>query len=138
MNHAFPDRHPKDSISARLLVLLLVVTPTVSAAPHTAIAAATTATHAPRAAAYVRTKVQISAMQYAPYALTVHVGDEIVWHNADPFPHTVTFKGSFDSGVIPAQGQWIYRASKAGVYAYVCSLHPDMHGLLIVKAKAPS
>jgi plastocyanin len=108
--------------------------------PASAMAATNTPTAAIVTAALLTSKktivqVKMDAMQYTPFAMTVYVGDEVVWHNNDPFPHTVTAKGSFDSGLIPSQGTWHYTATKPGVYAYVCGLHPDMRGLLIVKAK---
>ena len=46
--------------------------------------------------------VVIEGVKYEPEALTVNRGDTIVWVNKDPFPHTVTAKGAFDSHDIAA------------------------------------
>ena len=77
--------------------------------------------------------VVIEGVKYEPEALTVNRGDTIVWVNKDPFPHTVTAKRAFDSHDIAAGKSWKYTASKAGEYAYVCTLHPNMKATLTVK-----
>jgi len=79
--------------------------------------------------------VVIEALAYAPETLTVKRGDTIVWVNKDPFPHTVTAKGAFDSHDIAAGKSWKYTARKAGEYAYICTLHPNMKGTLKVLAE---
>jgi plastocyanin len=70
---------------------------------------------------------------YQPDALTVKRGDTVVWVNKDPFPHTVTAKGIFDSRDIAAGKSWTYTASKPGEYAYICTLHPNMKATLKVE-----
>jgi plastocyanin len=77
--------------------------------------------------------VTIDGLKFDPDPLTVNRGDTIVWVNKDPFPHTVTAKGAFDSHDIAAGKSWKYVAKKAGEYSYVCTLHPNMHGSLTVK-----
>jgi plastocyanin len=77
--------------------------------------------------------IVIEGVKYEPETLTVNRGDTIVWVNKDPFPHTVTAKGAFDSHDIAAGKSWKYTARKAGEYAYVCTLHPNMKGTLTVK-----
>ena len=77
--------------------------------------------------------VVIEGVKFEPEALTVNRGDTIVWVNKDPFPHTVTAKRAFDSHDIAAGKSWKYTASKAGEYAYVCTLHPNMKATLTVK-----
>jgi plastocyanin len=77
--------------------------------------------------------VVIDGVAYKPETLSVKRGDTIVWVNKDPFPHTVTAKGAFDSHDIAAGKSWKYTASKAGEYAYTCTLHPNMKGTLKVE-----
>lgn len=57
----------------------------------------------------------------------------MVWANRDPFPHTVTAAGVFDSHSIATGSSWKYVARKAGDYAYICTLHPNMKGMLRVE-----
>jgi len=78
--------------------------------------------------------VVIENMQYNPPELRVHRGERIVWVNKDLFPHTVTAGShAFDSGSIAAGSSWTYVASKAGEYAYGCTFHPTMKGILKVQ-----
>jgi plastocyanin len=79
--------------------------------------------------------VVIEAVKYEPETLTVKRGDTIVWVNKDPFPHSVTARGAFDSHDIAAGKSWKYVARKAGEYAYICTLHPNMKGTLKVLAE---
>jgi len=80
-----------------------------------------------------RHTVIIEAMKYAPATLTVKRGDTVVWINQDPFPHTVTAKGVFDSHAIAAGRTSKYTARKAGEFAYICTLHATMKGTLVVE-----
>jgi plastocyanin len=77
--------------------------------------------------------VLIDGVKYVPETLTVKRGDTIVWINKDPFPHTVTSSGAFDSHAIAADKSWKLKPRKAGDYAYVCTLHPNMTGQLKVE-----
>ncbi len=77
--------------------------------------------------------IVIDGLKYDPEAVTVHAGDTIVWVNKDPFPHTVTAAGTFDSGSIAAGKSWKYVARKRGDYRYVCTLHPNMSATLKVE-----
>ncbi len=81
------------------------------------------------AAAPVMQTVVIEGVKYEPETLTVKRGETVVWVNKDPFPHTVTAKGAFDSHDI----SWKYTARKAGEYAYICTLHPNMKGTLRIE-----
>ena len=77
--------------------------------------------------------VVIEGTNYAPATLTVKRGDTVVWMNKDPFPHTVTVKGVFDSHNIGASRSWKYAARKTGEFNYICTLHPTMKGTLKVE-----
>ena len=75
----------------------------------------------------------IDGTRYEPSVITVKKGDTVTFVNRDPFPHTVTAAGKFDSRSIPADGKWTYRATAAGEYPYICTLHPNMKGTLKVE-----
>ena len=77
--------------------------------------------------------VVIDGVKYVPEALTAKRGDTVVLVNKDPFPHTVTAKGAFDSHDISAGKSWKFTPRKAGDYAYTCTLHPNMNGMLKVE-----
>src|SRR5579859_1517148 len=72
---------------------------------------------------------------YVPDPIRVHVGQTITWSNTDTDPHDVSADdGSFYSGPIGTGGSWQWKATKPGTYPYTCTLHPDMHGTIIVTA----
>ena len=78
-------------------------------------------------------QVAIQALAYVPETLTVRPGDVVVWTNKDPFPHTVTAAGAFDSGPIAPGKSWRFTARKAATYSYLCTLHTTMKGTLRVE-----
>jgi plastocyanin len=83
-----------------------------------------------------RTATHIVAMKstsYTPPLLMMRLGDVVVWRNEDPFPHTVTAAGTFDSKSIAAGASWTYKPGAAGEYAYICTFHPNMKGTLKVR-----
>ena len=77
--------------------------------------------------------VVMKATSYAPLTLTIRRGDSVVWINQDPFPHTVTSAGAFDSKSIAAGASWKYKPRRVGEYAYTCTFHPNMKGTLRVE-----
>jgi plastocyanin len=78
--------------------------------------------------------VVIEGTRFEPQVLTVRAGDTVVWINKDPFPHTVTAQaGGFDSKSIAPDKSWKYTPGKAGVFPYVCTLHPTMTATLRVE-----
>jgi plastocyanin len=77
--------------------------------------------------------VAMDGTRFVPETITVKQGDRVVWVNKDPFPHTATAKGTFDSKSVAAGKSWSYVARKPGELAYVCTFHPGMKGTLIVQ-----
>ena len=78
--------------------------------------------------------VLIEGMKFVPETIAVTEGDTVVWTNKDLFPHTVTAVGGrFDSHEIKATKSWKYVPRKKGEFGYVCTLHPTMKGMLVVK-----
>ena len=78
-------------------------------------------------------EVVIQGLLYVPETLTVRPGDVVVWINKDPFPHTVTAAGVFDSGSIAAGKSWRFTARKPGMHPYLCTLHATMKGSLRIE-----
>lgn len=99
--------------------------PTAGAASAAASAAATP-TAAPN-------QVKIQDFSFTPSALNVTVGTQVTWVNGGPSNHTVTANdGSFDSAAIQRNASFSFTFSKAGTFAYHCSLHPTMTGTVTV------
>ncbi len=77
--------------------------------------------------------VVIEGLKYVPQTLAVKRGDTVVWINKDPYSHTATAKGVFDSGSIADGASWKYTAREAGEHAYICTFHPNMKATLRVE-----
>lgn len=85
-------------------------------------------------AADTRTRtVTIDGTRYQPEVVTVKRGDTVTWVNKDPFPHTVTSGKAFDSRDIGADRSWKHTFRKAGRFDYICTLHPNMKGAVVVE-----
>jgi plastocyanin len=78
--------------------------------------------------------VTIDTSRFEPETLSVVAGDTLVWVNKDLVAHTATSKpGVFDSGLIAPGKSWTYRTKRVGDFAYTCTYHPTMNGMLRVK-----
>ena len=80
--------------------------------------------------------IVVQGFKFDPPIVTVHEGDTVEWKNKDIVPHTVTedvSKPAFDSGKIQMGAGWSFVARSKGTYNYICTLHPNMHGRLIVQ-----
>lgn len=67
--------------------------------------------------------------------VTVQPGQVVTVVNADPAPHTVTAddKHSFDAHVAPNGQTFLTAPTAPGSYPFTCTVHPMMHGTLIVR-----
>jgi plastocyanin len=91
----------------------------------------------PRAHAAGDPNETISDFQFAPASVTIHVGDTITWTNNGPSSHTATASnGSFNTGVLKKGASASRTFTQAGTFAYICQIHPFMHGTVIVLANA--
>jgi plastocyanin len=83
--------------------------------------------------------VVIKNFQFKPGTSTVHVGDTITWTNQDIAPHTATAKdGSWDTGTIKKGKTGSHTFTTAGTIPYICSIHPNMKGTVVVLAASGS
>ncbi len=79
----------------------------------------------------------ISDFKFSPATITIHAGDTITWTNNGPAPHTATASnGSFDTGNLNKGQSASHTFTQAGTFAYICSIHPFMHGTVVVLANA--
>lgn len=94
--------------------------------------------HPAARSAFVRVDIVVNPSHhpdswYRPNPVRARVGQSIIWFNHDSDPHDVTADGgAFASGPIAADGFYRLIARKPGRYPYFCTLHPDMHGVVIV------
>jgi plastocyanin len=79
-------------------------------------------------------RVSIHNFAFGPARLEVSRGTRIIWTNTDGDPHTVTSdKGLWASDALDTGTQFARVFTKAGTFPYHCSIHPFMHGTIIVK-----
>jgi plastocyanin len=72
---------------------------------------------------------------YAPGELDVLVGQTVTWRNTDSKSHTVTEDGdAFDSGYIAPGASFSIPFATAGRFAYHCTIHRSMRGVVRVYA----
>jgi plastocyanin len=78
--------------------------------------------------------VTITNFSFRPAKLTVKAGSRVTWTNKDEEPHTVV-GGDLKSKVLGNSGAtYSHTFSKPGTYNYNCSIHPFMHGTVVVTA----
>lgn len=79
----------------------------------------------------------ISDFKFAPATITVHAGESVTWINHGPSTHTATARdGSFDSGPLKPAASSSHTFTRPGTYQYFCTIHPFMHGTVVVLASA--
>ena len=80
-------------------------------------------------------RLDIAGFAYCPTTLTVAVGVEVAWTNADLAPHTVTYhgpEGPVDSGSMLQGQSWSTVFDRPGTFQYYCRFHPGMTGTIVV------
>jgi amicyanin len=79
--------------------------------------------------------VDIKNFAFSPAVVTVKVGSTVVWSNDDSIQHDVIFDGGgIASSVLNHNDTFSHTFLTAGTYHYICSIHPFMHGTVIVTA----
>jgi plastocyanin len=67
--------------------------------------------------------------------MTIAPGTTVRWKNLDGEPHTVrSIDTSFRSDPLDQNDSFAFRFDKPGTYRYVCSIHPQMVGTIVVKS----
>jgi plastocyanin len=101
--------------------------------PMSAPPAGTSAPATGSAAPVAGEAVSIDNFAFVPATLTVPAGSTVTWTNHDEEPHTVAASdGSFHSPGMGSQGTYSHAFPTAGRFDYVCSIHPFMHGTVVV------
>lgn len=81
----------------------------------------------------VDSDVVIADFSFSPSIIEVPVGTTVEWANQGSALHTVTARdGSFDSGLMGTGKTFAHRFDQAGTFLYICSLHPEMTGTVMV------
>ncbi|MBB5161996.1 cupredoxin family copper-binding protein [Mycobacterium sp. AZCC_0083] len=78
--------------------------------------------------------VNISNFTFAPASLTIPAGSTVTWTNKDEEPHTVVSSdgSTFHSPGMDTGGTYSFTFKNTGTFEYICSIHPMMHGTVVV------
>jgi plastocyanin len=91
----------------------------------------------PSAASAVATPdVMITNFAFSPAVVTIKAGTTVTWTNKDEEPHTV-FSSSANMKSATLAGTtntFSHTFSTPGTFAYNCTIHPFMHGTVVVTA----
>lgn len=79
--------------------------------------------------------VSIVDFAFDPGAITVQVGDTVLWTNLGTAKegHSAS-SAEFDSGILQTGGTYSFTFRQPGTFSYICSTHPDMKGSVRVLA----
>jgi amicyanin len=79
-------------------------------------------------------EVKIADLAFSPVELTIPVGTTVTWVNKDDVPHNVVANNkAFRSKVFETDGSFSFTFANTGTYDYVCGVHPQMKGKIIVQ-----
>jgi plastocyanin len=129
-------RRKGESMAGTFLRRLLILSPFTAAL--LLVSVATFGLLTPHTASAQTTQnVTIQNFAFSPASLTINVGDTVTWTNMDSVTHTATATdGSFDTGNIASGASGSVTFDTAGTFNYICSIHPNMTGTIIVQEAA--
>lgn len=79
-------------------------------------------------------QVAIDGFAFAPASIAIGRGREVTWTNHDAVAHSVVFGAPGGASSSIAKGKiFSRRFDSAGTFAYVCGVHPYMHGQVTVQ-----
>jgi plastocyanin len=79
-------------------------------------------------------EVKVDNFTFSPDTLTVPANSTVTWVNKDDVPHVIASNdGLFKSKALDTDDKYSYTFTKAGTYAYYCSIHPKMVGKIVVQ-----
>jgi plastocyanin len=83
--------------------------------------------------------VSMAGRAFSPSTITIAAGGSVTFRNDDDRAHTVTANdGSFNSATIGEGGSWKRSFKQAGTFPYLCAIHPEMTGEVVVKGSGGS
>jgi plastocyanin len=79
-------------------------------------------------------QVKIDNFTFGPAKLVVAKGGTVTWTNQDDIPHSIVLTAlGVRSKALDTDKTFTYQFDRAGTFAYICGLHPTMHGTVAVK-----
>ena len=114
---------------------LIAGTAVAALATSPASAGAPTGSGVPATAAAVKV-VKLKDFEVLPSTVRIARGGTVEWRFLDrPSPHNVTSRGAkrFRSSRSKQSGTHRVRFAKSGTYRYLCTIHPNMRGRVVVR-----
>lgn len=71
-------------------------------------------------------------LEFSPEELTVGVGEVVTFKNVDSVDHDIEIDGE-NLGTLEPDDELTWTAEEEGSYPYVCTIHPEMEGTIIVE-----
>jgi plastocyanin len=79
--------------------------------------------------------VHIRDERFVPATLTIRAGESVTFINDDDDAHTATADDrSWDSDGLNQGQRWTHVFGTSGSVAYHCTVHPTMHGTIVVRS----
>jgi plastocyanin len=79
-------------------------------------------------------QIKIDNFTFTPAKLTIAKGGQVTWTNQDDIPHTIVLTAiGARSKALDTDKTFSYTFDKAGTFTYICGLHPQMHGQVVVR-----
>lgn len=91
------------------------------------------AASAPAATASDTINVKIVDFAFDPAMLTVPVGTKVTWTNTGVQHTVLSVDGLFSSKILERGDTFSFVFDKAGMFDYVCGLHPNMKAMVMVQ-----
>jgi len=77
--------------------------------------------------------VTVDNFTFVPPVLRVKAGTTVTWTNHDDIPHSIVCPAlNVHSHALDTNDAFNFTFTQAGTFAYVCGLHPFMHGQVVV------
>lgn len=78
--------------------------------------------------------IHIKDFEFVPVRLKVPVGTQVVWINDDGTNHIIgDSELGWRVGILPPGGSGSFQFDNPGEHTYVCSIHANMRGTLVVE-----
>ena len=78
--------------------------------------------------ATVKHEVQMRSVSFAPRELTIHLGDTVLFKNADIVRHNATRREVFETGDLKSGESYSWVPADTGRFRYQCTIHNRMRG----------
>lgn len=81
----------------------------------------------------IKDQVIINQNSFDPDPISIRAGETVTWINNESYGHDVTSDdGIFVSPKMATGDKYSFKFSKVGTFNYHCSIHPFMHGTILV------